>query len=102
MSETILETARLALRRIVASDLDFIADMLMDRETSRFYGQDYTRADAENWMQRIFDRYERDGYAFWLAEDRATRHPIGQMGLLNQEVDSESLLEIGYMIHRSH
>ena len=102
MGDTILETSRLTLRKMIPDDVAFIAEMLLDSETAQFYGQNYTYADAEQWMQKIFHRYERDGYAFWLAEDKATRHPIGQMGLLNQEVENETLLEIGYMIHRSH
>lgn len=98
----LLETPRLRLRKLVPDDVEFIAEMLLDPQVTRFYGQTYTRADADDWMQRIFTRYERDGYAFWLAEDRSTGQPIGQMGLLDQEVEGETLLEIGYMIHPAH
>lgn len=98
-AELILETPRLTLRKLVPADVGFIAEMLLDPQVTRFYGQKYSRADADAWMQRNFARYEQDGYAFWLAEDKATGKPIGQMGLLDQEVDDETLLEIGYMIH---
>lgn len=98
----VLETPRLTLRKVVASDVEFIAEMLLDRAVTKHYGHVYTRADADEWMERGFMRYERDGYAFWLAEHKETGQPIGQMGLLNQEVNDETLLEIGYMVHPSH
>ncbi len=98
----VLTTPRLALRKIRPDDLEFIAEMLLDRQVTRFYPQPFTRPEAEAWLQRIFERYERDGYAFWLAENSATGQPIGQAGLLDQVVENETLLEIGYMIHPQH
>jgi len=98
----VIETPRLALREMTPDDLSFIAEMLIDSETTQHYAQNYTSADVKNWLQRISERYERDGHAFWLAESKDTRQPIGQVGLLNQQVDDETLPEIGYMIHRSH
>lgn len=98
----VIETPRLTLRKVVASDVEFIAEMLLDPKVTRYYGQTYTRADADDWMQRIFMRYERDGYAFWLAETKETGQPVGHMGLLDQEVENETLLEIGYMVHPVH
>ncbi len=100
--ELILTTSRLALREIVPDDLEFVAEMLLDPQVTRFYPQPFTRAEAEAWLQRIFERYERDGYAFWLAENLQTGQPIGQVGLLSQVVENETLLEIGYMIHPQH
>lgn len=37
---------------------------------------------------------------FWLVEDRATRQPIGQVGLIRQELPWGCEPEIGYLIHR--
>ena len=47
MSDTILETSRLTLRKMIPADVAFIAEMLLDSETAQFYGQNDTYADAE-------------------------------------------------------
>lgn len=39
----ILETARLQLRELVPSDLDFVAEMLADAEVMRYYPRRLTR-----------------------------------------------------------
>jgi RimJ/RimL family protein N-acetyltransferase len=53
-------------------------------------------------LQRQLDRYRDDGQGLWLATDRQTETPIGQVGLSRQEVDGVSELEIGYLVHRPY
>jgi len=81
-------------------DLDFVAAMLSHPEVMRFYPKLYSRQEATSWIERQLDRYERHGHGLWLAEDRATGEPRGQVGLLIQEVDGIEEPEIGYLIHR--
>jgi RimJ/RimL family protein N-acetyltransferase len=96
----ILETPRLVLREMTLDDLDFIAALLGDREVMRFYPQHYTRADAEAWVRRALDRYARHGHAHWLVLDRTAGHPIGQVGLVRQQIEGVDEDEVGYLIHR--
>ena len=97
-----IETARLSLRLMTADDLDFLAEMLGDAEVMRFYPARLTREDTRGWMQKTFGRYDRDGHGFWIAEERSTGAPIGQVGLLEQDVDGTKETEVAYMIHRPH
>ena len=97
--KTILETPRLRLREMSPGDLDFIAAMLSHPEVMRFYPRPYSREEAKWWIGRQLDRYERHGHGLWLAEDRATGEPRGQVGLMIQEVDGVEEPEIGYLIH---
>lgn len=96
----ILETERLALRGLVASDLDFVAEMLSHPEVMRFYPKRYSREEARGWIARQRERYRRDGHGLWLAVDRLTREPRGQVGLVLQKIDGLDEPEIGYLIHR--
>jgi RimJ/RimL family protein N-acetyltransferase len=96
----ILETARLVLREMTLDDLDFMAALLGDRETMRFYPQDYSRADAEAWIRRALDRYARHGHGGWLVLERASGQPVGQVGLIRQQIEGVDEDEIGYLIHR--
>jgi RimJ/RimL family protein N-acetyltransferase len=95
-----LETARLRLRELSAEDLDFVAAMLGDAEVMRFYPKALDRGEAQEWIERQVRRYEDHGHGLWLVEDRGTATPVGQVGLLLQEVEGDWEPEIGYLIHR--
>lgn len=102
MSRVILETARLSLREMTPQDIDFIARMMAHPEVNRFYERRFTREESEIWLDRQIERYRRDGIGLWLVVDRATRQPLGQVGLAMQDVDGERLPEIGWLLDRSH
>ena len=95
-----LETERLRLRELSAGDLDFVAEMLGDAEVMRFYPKALDRAESQEWIERQVRRYEDNGHGLWLVEDRGTGAPVGQVGLLLQEVEGDWEPEIGYLIHR--
>jgi ribosomal-protein-alanine N-acetyltransferase len=96
----ILETPRLALRELTPDDLDFVAGMLAHPEVMRFWPQPYSREEAADWIRRHQQRYVRDGFGYWLALEKTTGQPIGQAGLLMQELDGAVEIGIGYMLHR--
>ena len=96
----ILETPRLVLRELGPGDLDFVATLLAHPVVMHFWPKTYTRGEAESWICRQLERYTRDGYGYWLASDKTSGEPIGQAGLLAQEVDGVPETGIGYIIHR--
>ena len=98
--QTILETPRLVLRELSLGDLDFMASMLAHPEVMRFYPKCYSRDEAAAWIRRQMDRYAQHGHGGWLALDRATGEPRGQVGLIPQTIDGVPETEIGYLIHR--
>lgn len=99
MGETVLETPRLVLRELDSGDLDFVAAMLADPEVMRYWPRPYAREEAEAWVRRQRERYARDGYGYWLAVERATGRPVGQVGLLTVELDGVEEAALGYIIH---
>jgi RimJ/RimL family protein N-acetyltransferase len=100
--KVILETERLRLRELVAADLDFMAEMLADADVMRFYPKRLTRELSEEWIDRQIERYRTDGYGLWLAEERTTGQPIGQVGLVRQVIDGADECEVGYLMHRPY
>lgn len=98
----VLTTPRFALREMDHGDLDFIASLLDDPEVMRFYPKRYSRDEAREWIDRQLLRYERDGHGLWLVLDRKSGEPRGQIGLMMQSVDGETLPEIGYLVHRAY
>ena len=91
---------RLDFREMGLRNLDFVAAMLAEPEVMRFYPKCYSRDEAEGWVRRQMERYQRDGYGLWLVVEKATGQPVGQVGLALQEVDGAREPEVGYLIHR--
>jgi RimJ/RimL family protein N-acetyltransferase len=97
----LLTTARLSLRQMVPADLDFVAAMLADPEVMRYYPKTYTRAEAQEWLDRQRARYAREGHALWLTSLRSTGEPVGQIGLVRQTVRGVHETEVGYLLARA-
>src|SRR5579872_7333418 len=100
--KTVLVTQRLALRELGDSDLDFMAEMLADADVMRYYPKRLTRELSEDWIARQTERYATDGHGLWLAVERKTGNPVGQVGLVRQTVNGVDECEVGYLIHRPY
>ncbi len=99
-AKTIPETPRLILREMELADLDFVAAMLAGPEVMRYYPKVYTREEAKQWIERQLGRYARYGHGLWLALDKITGEPRGQVGLIEQQVRGIEEPEVAYLIHR--
>lgn len=97
---TVLETERLRLRQFEESDLDFLAQMLGDADVMRHYPRRLDREAAHQWLVRQRQRYRDDGLGLWLVERREDATPVGQVGILLQDVETPRVPEIGYMLHK--
>jgi RimJ/RimL family protein N-acetyltransferase len=95
----ILETERLALRELTLDDLDFVAEMLAHPEVMRYYPKCLSREESHEWIERQLARYAWRGHSLWLATERGSGDPIGQIGLIPQIVDGAEEPEIGYLVH---
>jgi RimJ/RimL family protein N-acetyltransferase len=98
--KSILETERLILREMSLADLDFVAAMLAHPEVMRFWPKCYNRQEAADWIKRQEQRYATHGIGYWLAIDRTSGQPVGQVGLLVLQVDGVEEIGLGYIIHR--
>jgi ribosomal-protein-alanine N-acetyltransferase len=96
----ILETARLRLREMEDGDLPFVASMLGDAEVMRHYPKTLDQEEARLWLERQEARYARDGHGLWLVETREGPEPVGQVGLILQELDDGVHPEVAYLVHR--
>ncbi len=97
--KVILQTARLVLREVVHSDLDFVSALFGHPEVMRYYPKCYSREECVGIIDRQKARYAQYGHGFWLALDRTAGHPVGFVGLIMQEVDGQREPEIGYLIN---
>jgi ribosomal-protein-alanine N-acetyltransferase len=96
----ILETVRLILREFVPEDADALAQVLSDPETMRHYPAPIDRTGVKEWIERNRRRYQENGVGLWAMILKATSEMIGDCGIIRQQVDGESLYEIGYHLRR--
>jgi RimJ/RimL family protein N-acetyltransferase len=93
----ILETNRLALRRLTLEDAEFILDLLNQPSFLQFIGDKGVRTidDARNYiLTGPIASYERFGFGLYLAELKTTRAAIGMCGLLKRETLDD--VDIGF------
>ena len=98
----VLETERLILRHLTADDVEAMFAVIGDPETMKFYPQTVTREDAARWVTRSQERYRSDGYGLFAVILKSSGEVIGNCGLMRQEVEGESMLEVGYHFRRDH
>lgn len=58
----------------------------------------YTAEDVTAWMQKVFDRYETDGFCFYAAIEKKTNAFVGTIGPLWEETDNERYIGVGYIL----
>jgi [ribosomal protein S5]-alanine N-acetyltransferase len=98
----VIETERLRLRPFVAEDVDALAAVLTDPVAMRWYVRPFTRTEVVEWIERNQRRYTTDGYGLWAMVLESTGEVIGDCGLVNMEVDGDTLIEVGYHVRRDH
>jgi RimJ/RimL family protein N-acetyltransferase len=94
---TVLETARLRIRRFTPDDAPFILALLNEPSFLRFIGDRGVRTleDARGYIGKgPMDSYERHGFGLCLTERRADGAPIGMCGLLKRETLDD--VDIGF------
>lgn len=102
-SLTGLMTERLVFRRLVLPDVEWWMEYINSAEAIRFMPfKPGNRADCEMMVRRSLDRYVQDGSGLNAILLRDGEVPVGQCGLLTQEVDGVAELEVGYHLLPSH
>lgn len=96
----VLETQRLLLRELAPHDLDALSRVLSDAETMRYYPAPLTIAEVDQWITRNMARYAQDGHGLWGAVLKTTGELVGDCGLVRQQVEDASEIEIGYHLRR--
>ncbi len=93
-----LETDRLFFRELHMNDLDPLAAMMTNPLVMQYYPKPLSKDEAREWILRQRKRYDDDGHGLWALIHRETGTFLGQIGLVEQEVDGAPETEIGYML----
>lgn len=98
----ILETERLYLREMEASDFAALCRIMQDEETMYAYEGAFSDDEVRGWLDRQIARYQKYKFGLWAVVLKETGEMIGQCGLTMQPWKDEKVLEIGYLFERSH
>ncbi len=93
----VVETERLALRKLALDDADFILTLLNDPAFLHFIGDKNVRnlEDARRYLlQGPLDSYERLGFGLYLVALKATDTPMGICGLIKRDALAD--VDIGF------
>jgi len=64
------------------------------------YPKKFSRADAEEWIERNLRRYDEHGFGLFAVVLRHSDELIGDCGAISQIVDGKTELEVGYHFRR--
>ena len=97
----ILETERLILREMAEEDFEALHAIFCDAETMQHYPAPFDAEKTRSWIARNQERYVELGFGLWAVVLKETGEVIGDCGLTLQNIDGESVPEIGYHIWKS-
>lgn len=98
----VLETSRMGFRRISHADHQALRPILGDPETMYAWEYGFDDAQIAQWIDKCLMRYAKDGYAYYAAVDKESGALIGLIGLLNEDIDGDIELGVGYILARCH
>jgi RimJ/RimL family protein N-acetyltransferase len=93
----VLETERLALRRVELGDAPFIIELLNEPGWLRYIGDKavHSIADAHRYLESgPLDMYRRLGFGLYLVQRKSDSIPIGLCGLIKR--DALECVDIGF------
>ena len=101
MMTPVFETPRLCFRRFEPGDLDALARIAADAETSRYVGdgRPLTREETETWIKNSRRNVARFGYGTGAVIERASGLLVGWAGIARPGDGTE---EVIYGFHRDH
>jgi len=99
MSDYIIETPRLGMRRFEPRDLPAMEAFLQRDAVMFAFGGAFDEEKVQQWYQRQQDRYDTYGnFGSWALILKASGTLIGQCGLTICQVRNTSHMEVGYIL----
>ncbi len=80
------------------TDAEALNAIQSDPVHMRFYPHPFSLEESREWIERMRERYERDGFALLAVEDRTTGEFLGNVGPILQHVDGVDEVELGWSI----
>ena len=96
-TSALAETGRLKIRQFCESDLNDLWAIMRKPEVMYAWESGFTKEETQEWLDRQYNRYNRDGYGYFAVILKESDRLIGQAGLMTNEIGGETVVEIGYI-----
>jgi len=100
----VIETERMALRRLTMEDLGALAAIYRDADVRKYFPEgtltyEQTKEELE-WITDVY--YGQYGFGLWATLLKETNEFIGRCGLLPWTIDGRQEVEVAYLITKAH
>ena len=95
--DSIIETTRLVIRQLNESDLTVLYEIMRKPVVMYAWEHGFSEDEVYDWISYQKTRYQNDGYGYFAVISKETGELIGQAGLLVNKLNSEPIVEIGYI-----
>ena len=97
-----VQTERVGLRRFQDSDLDSFFQLNSDPQVMEFLPKLLSRDECADYMRRINNKIDEQGFGFWAAENLVESELMGFVGItrVSFEADFVPAVEIGWRLAR--
>ncbi len=95
-----LETERFRLRPLESGDVDAFWRVVRDPYSMRFYPKPFDRQMTQAWIERVHERYDRDGFGLLAVVERETGELVGDCGPMLMATGHGTFVELGWHIRR--
>ncbi|WEZ15543.1 GNAT family N-acetyltransferase [Bacillus safensis] len=101
-TRTVFETERLKLRTMNDHDASFLYDELFqDEEVMKYYPSLKDEQQTKEWIAWNQKNDRMYNTSLWIIEDKETNERLGQSGIVLQNIEGQTELEIGYMLKKA-
>ena len=102
MNDVILETERLLLRYQRNNDLNFLIDLWIDNDITKYVGGPRDKQNLIKSFNEIAVNPMKEEYDLWFFELKSTQDTIGMAGLLEKLIGNEKYFEINYYVDKKY
>lgn len=98
----IIQTDRLVFREFTQADIDKLFLLLSDTIVMKHCLGPMDITGVQKWLDIAIECYKKYGYDYWAVYERYTNTFIGQIGILNQEIDGKREECLAFMIGQKY
>ncbi|MBU3105820.1 GNAT family N-acetyltransferase [Clostridium gasigenes] len=98
----IIKTNRLVFREFTQADIDNLFLLLSDPIVMKYCSGTINMIGTQKWLDIAIESYEKYGYDYWAVYERDTDTFLGQIGILNQEIDGTQEDCLAFMIGQKY
>jgi len=101
-NDTLIETARLFLRKMTQNDFGDLCKILQGSEVMHAYEGSFSNEEVQDWLDRQLNRYRNDGVGLYAVILKKTGEMIGQCGLTIQDIPNKRVFEVGCLFQKAY